>query len=207
MTASPNPRRSEPITDEAVKLCCATAYQQDAVGADPGRQLPPWRARPDPHAWPARSQLPRRCSASSTSPAGRARPPSCSPSEFGVEVDGVDLGELSVAKANAARRRTRARRPGAGSTTATPSAATARRLGGRRRDRVRVLHLPRQGDRGGGDGPRAAAGRPGRDHRRRPRPRPPARASSRRSPGGWRAWPTPGPSTSTSRSSVAPGCR
>jgi SAM-dependent methyltransferase len=99
VTAVPEPTTEEPITDEAVKLCCATVYQQDAVALILGDSY-----------HPGGLDLTRRLARALQLRAGErvldvASGPGTTAfllaSEFGAEVDGVDLGELSVAKANA----------------------------------------------------------------------------------------------------------
>jgi arsenite methyltransferase len=85
-------------TDD-VKLCCATAYQHDAVALILGESY-----------HPGGLDLTRRLAcAIELRPGDRVLDVASGPgttafllaSEFGVEVDGVDLGDLTVAKANA----------------------------------------------------------------------------------------------------------
>lgn len=82
-----------------VKLCCATAYQHDAVALILGESY-----------HPGGLDLTRRLArAIDLRPGERVLDVASGPgatafllaSEFGVEVDGVDLGDLTVAKANA----------------------------------------------------------------------------------------------------------
>ena len=84
---------------EDVKLCCATAYQHDAVALILGESY-----------HPGGLDLTRRVARTiELRPGDRVLDLASGPgttafllaSEFGVEVDGVDLGDLTVAKANA----------------------------------------------------------------------------------------------------------
>jgi arsenite methyltransferase len=84
---------------EDVKLCCATAYQHDAVALILGESY-----------HPGGLDLTRRLARTiELRPGDRVLDVASGPgttafllaSEFGVEVDGVDLGDLTVAKANA----------------------------------------------------------------------------------------------------------
>ncbi len=84
---------------EDVKLCCATAYQHDAVALILGESY-----------HPGGLDLTRRVARTiELRPGDRVLDVASGPgttafllaSEFGVEVDGVDLGDLTVAKANA----------------------------------------------------------------------------------------------------------
>jgi arsenite methyltransferase len=84
---------------EDVKVCCATAYQHDAVALILGESY-----------HPGGLDLTRRLARTiELRPGDRVLDVASGPgttafllaSEFGVEVDGVDLGELTVAKANA----------------------------------------------------------------------------------------------------------
>ena len=121
-------RRQEPAMStaealpsaEELKLCCASAYQRDAVALILGDSY-----------HPGGLDLTRRLARSlELRPGDRVLDVASGPgttafllaSEFGVEVDGVDLGDLTVAKANAT-----AASEGigdrVGSTSATPNAS------------------------------------------------------------------------------------
>jgi len=97
VTAEATPAVSEMTPDE-IKACCATSYQQDAVALILGDSYHP--GGPD---------LTRHLAQTIALTAGQtvldvASGPGTTAfllaSEFDVEVDGVDLGELAVAKAN-----------------------------------------------------------------------------------------------------------
>jgi len=87
------------VEAEDVKLCCATAYQRDAVALILGESY-----------HPGGLDLTRRLARAIELRAGdRVLDVASGPgttafllaTEFGVEVDGVDLGDVTVAKANA----------------------------------------------------------------------------------------------------------
>jgi len=94
----PAPEASEAMREE-VKLCCATAYQQDAVALILGESYHPGGLDLTRHL--ARTLQLRRDDRVLDVASGPGATAFLLASEFGVQVDGVDLGDETVAKANA----------------------------------------------------------------------------------------------------------
>lgn len=88
----------EEMEAEDVKLCCATAYQQDAVALILGESYHPGGLALTRHLARTLELRPgQRVLDVASGPGATAF---LLASEFGVEVDGVDLGDVTVAKAN-----------------------------------------------------------------------------------------------------------
>ena len=179
---------------EAVKSCCATAYGIDLVGLFLGESYHPGGIELTRRLADTLDLRP--ASGSSTSPPVSAPPPCCSPPSTTSTCVGVDLGAAQVAKAPARAPPTPASANGSRSRSVTPNGSPSTTHSVRRRhQRVRVLHLPRQGHGRRRGRPRRAPGRPARPHRRlAPTPSgsiPTSPASPAASP----ASPTPDPST------------
>jgi len=90
----------EEMEADDVKLCCATAYQQDAVALILGESYHPGGLDLTRHL--ARTLGLRAGQRVLDVASGPGATAFLLASEFGVEVDGVDLGDVSVGKANAA---------------------------------------------------------------------------------------------------------
>lgn len=86
------------MTPEEIKACCAVSYQQDAVALILGDSYHPGGLELTRHVARSIGLMPgQRVLDVASGPGTTAF---LLAAEFGVEVDGVDLGELSVAKAN-----------------------------------------------------------------------------------------------------------
>ena len=144
------------MNGDEVKACCARTYQADVVALILGESYHPGGLELTRRL--ARSMNLRRGERVLDVASGPGTTAFLLAEEFGVQVEGVDLGDQAVAKANAKAAEARHRGPGAIHGGRRRAAAAGGRVRRRGDVRVRLLHVPRQGDGGGRDRPCPAAG-------------------------------------------------